>query len=256
MRYLNLLAVAAVLPFSALAFQSDFNWSGPMIAGQTLQVKNVNGSVRAELAAVPNVEVTAHKSARRSDVSTVRIEVVPTSDGVTICTVYPGDDGTCENGRGHHSDRNDHDNDVTVDYVVKVPAGVKFSGHTVNGAMTVKGLRSDVNATNVNGNIKVDTTGLVRANTVNGSIEAVMGSANWSDSLSFTTVNGSIDLTMPASTNADVQASTVSGNLQSDFQLTVNGTFEPRNMHARIGAGGKALKLSTVNGAITLHQGS
>ena len=256
MRYLNLLAVAAVLPFSALAFQSDFNWSGPMIAGQTLQVKNVNGSVRAELAASPNVEVTAHKTARHSDVSSVRIEVVPNSDGVTICAVYPSDDGTCESGRGHHSDHGDRDNDVVVDFVVKVPAGVKFSGSTVNGAMTVKGLRSDVNATNVNGNIKLETTGLAKATTVNGSIEAVMGAANWNDSLNFSTVNGSIDLTMPASTNADVHASTVSGSLQSDFQLTVNGTFEPRNMNARIGAGGRALKLSTVNGAITLHQGS
>src|SRR5438477_11968986 len=70
----HLLALAAALPIAAFA-QSDFNWSGALSPGQTLEIKNINGDIRAELASGNMVEVTAHKSANRSDVATVRIEV-------------------------------------------------------------------------------------------------------------------------------------------------------------------------------------
>lgn len=257
MRSLTLIAVAAALPWTAFAFQADFNWTGTLSPGQTLEIKGVNGSIRAELAAGNIIEVTARKTANRSDPNSVRIEVVPSSDGVTICSVYPSDGSRpneCQPGHGGHSST--RDNDVKVDYTVKVPAGVRFAPRTVNGGVTATALRSDIDAASVNGNVKIGTSGLAHATTVNGSIEARMGVASWEGTLDFTTVNGSIDLTLPPGTGADVRASTVSGDLASEFPLTVNGRFGGRNMTGRIGGGGHELKLTTVNGAITLHQGT
>ena len=255
MRQFAMLAVAAVLPWAAFA-QSDFNWSGTLSPGQTLEIKGVNGSIRAELAAGNMIEVSARKTANRSDPASVRIEVVPSADGITICSVYPGDGAQanyCEGGRGGHSDS--RDNDVSVDYTVKLPAGVRFAPKTVNGSVTALGLRSDVNGTSVNGNVKIRTTGLASAKSVNGSIEAAMGVASWSGSLDFKTVNGSIDLTLPPGASADVHATTMSGNFRSDFPVTMNGRLEESKVEGRIGAGGRELTLTTVNGAITLHQG-
>ena len=254
MRHLSLLALAASLPFTALA-QSDFHWSGALSPGQTLRIKGVNGSIHAELATSNMIEVTAHKSANHSDLDSVRVDVATSSDGVTICAVYPSSDSqpnTCESGKGHHSNSRDN-NDVQVDFTVKVPAGVRFSPGTVNGTVTVAGLRSDVNASSVNGNVKVETSGLVHASSVNGSIEATMGSAAWNEPLSFSTVNGSIDLTMPPGINTDVHATTVSGSLRSDFPMNMSGEISKNDIHGRIGGGGQQLKLSTVNGAIALH---
>ena len=255
MRNLTLIAVAAALPWTAFA-QSDFNWTGTLSPGQTLEIRGINGSIRAELAASNIIEVSARKTAKSSDPASVRIEVVPSAEGITICSVYPSDDSTsgdCRSGKGNRS--HIRDNDVTVDYTVKVPAGVKFAPKTVNGGVTATALRSDIDASSVNGNVKVGTSGLAHATTVNGSIEAKMGSANWDGTLDFTTVNGSIDLYLPPGTGAEVRATTVSGDLASDFPLTVNGKFGGRNMTGRIGAGGHELKLTSVNGAITLHQG-
>src|SRR5437667_12839129 len=124
MRPITLIVVAAALPWTAFAFQSDFNWSGTLSPGQTLEIKGVNGFIHAELAAGNIIEVSARKTANRSDPNSVRIEVVPGADGVTICSVYPSDGPTsneCSSGKGNHS--NTRDNDVKVDFTVKVPAG-------------------------------------------------------------------------------------------------------------------------------------
>lgn len=257
MRIVQLITMAAAIGCSAFAYQSDFNWSGTVAPGQTLEVRNINGSVRAELATSNTIEVNARKTADRSDVNSVRIAVVQTSNGVTVCPVYsmdPPSSNDCSNNNNGRRSEN-RDNDVRVDFTVKVPAGVRFAPKTVNGGVTATGLRSDVDAASVNGNVKVATSGLSKASTVNGSIEVTIGSSNWTDALHFKTVNGSIDVTLPASTNADIHATTVSGSLKSDFALTVSGRVEPREMNARIGSGGHRIELSTVNGAITLHQG-
>jgi hypothetical protein len=254
MRTIARIAFAAVLPWAVFA-QSDFNWSGTLSPGQTLEIKGVNGSIHAELASGVLIEVSARRTAKRSDPNSVRIETVPSANGMTICTVYPGDGSDCQ-GSGKRGHSNTRDNDVSVDYTVRVPAGIHFVPTTVNGRVVATGLRSDVDATTVNGNVEIATTGLVHATTVNGSIQAKLGVASWNGSLGFTTVNGSIDLTLPPGTSADVHATTMSGNLSSDFPLTVNDAIGERNMTGRIGSGGRELKLTTVNGTVTLHQGT
>jgi hypothetical protein len=256
MRSFLLLAVAAALPWSAWAVD-DFNWSGRLQPGQAIEIKGVNGAIHAEYSASPDVVVTARKSATRSDPNSVRVEVVPHGDGVTICSVYPSDGGRaneCKPGsEGHMSTR---DNDVKVEYTVRVPKAVKFVARTVNGGVMATNLQSDVDAHTVNGKIQLSTTGLATAHTVNGGIEASMGAAAWNSPLEFTTVNGGIDLTVPAGLNAEVHATTVNGGLTTDFPLTVSGRWGPKSINGRIGNGGPQLKMTTVNGGIKLHSGS
>jgi DUF4097 and DUF4098 domain-containing protein YvlB len=123
----------------------------------------------------------------------------------------------------------------------------------VNGGIDALNLRSDVSANSVNGKIDVSTTELASAKSVNGGIVATMGKV---ENSSFKTVNGGVQLTLPANTNADVNASTVNGNISTDFPLTVSGKVGPRTLSGKIGAGGRELKVSTVNGAISLKRGS
>lgn len=256
MRWLSLALLAAAVPFSASAVEGDFQWKGALRAGQSLEIKGINGPIRAELAAGTQVEVRAIKKARRSNPASVRIDAIPHSGGITFCAVYP-DDGRrpneCKPGDGGHmSTRN---NDVNVEFTVKVPAGVQLIAKTVNGGIEVVGLRSEVVAHTTNGKIVVATSETAEAHTVNGSISASLGSGGGSAPLRFTTTNGSIEVQLPPATNADVRASTVNGNISSDFPLTVSGKFGPKSIHGRIGNGGRQLELTTVNGRITLRRG-
>jgi hypothetical protein len=237
---------------------NEFRLSEPLAAGRTIEIRGINGNVSAEPASGGEFEVVAVKRARRSDPDEVRVEVVRHAEGVLICAVYPnpgGEPNTCEVGSQNRS--HVHDNDTSVDFTVRVPTGVKFHGRTVNGNVGAERLGSDVLAQTVNGNIEVSTVGLARAQTVNGSIKAVVGRADWPAGLEFKTVNGGIDLTLPASLNARVEAKTLNGEITSDFPLTVSGTYSRRRLSGTIGSGGdRQLILETVNGSVQIRRAS
>ncbi|MCL7978150.1 MAG: DUF4097 family beta strand repeat-containing protein [marine benthic group bacterium] len=248
-----IVAAIAVLPGSSNA--QEFEWQGRVDRGDGVEIKGINGDIDATYTSGSEVRVRAEKKGRDDDPSEVRIEVVEHGDGVTICAVYPDDGGRkneCKPGdAGHLSSR---DNDVSVHFVVEVPAGVEFRANTVNGGVDAAGLQSDIRASTVNGGINLSTSGLAKANTVNGSIKASMGRADWTGDLDFNTVNGSITVEMPANAGARVKASTVNGGLETDFPLTIQGKFSNRKMEGTIGGGGRDLSLETVNGSIRLKK--
>src|SRR5262245_28277585 len=82
-----------LLTAAPAAAQGDFRWNGRLAAGQSIEIRGINGDIRATASGSGDVEVTATKQARRGNPDEVRIEVVPHSGGVTICAVYPSSGG-------------------------------------------------------------------------------------------------------------------------------------------------------------------
>ncbi len=172
MRTFAILAVAGLIAAPALQAQ-DFEWSGRLDAGKTIEIKGINGDVHAVRASGNDIEVTARKTeGRRGDADEVTFEVIEHDGGVTICAVYPDDPderpNRCEPGRGGRMNTND--NNTQVDFEVRVPARVNFVGKTVNGDVRTDRLGGDAFAYTVNGGIEVAAEGVVEASTVNGSI--------------------------------------------------------------------------------------
>jgi hypothetical protein len=269
MRY-GILGVATLAGFAALATplraQNDdhWNWHGAVAAGKTVEIRNMNGSVTADAASGSEVEVSAVKRAgRRGDPRDVRIVTEENAEGVTICVVYPNQDvadGCARRGSRRRSDDDDEDNhnETSVDFTVHVPRGVEFSGNTVNGDVLARGMSSRTDARSVNGGVEIETSaGEASGESVNGSVHATV-SGQGQGPLRFESVNGAVDLTLPRGLNADLDASTVNGSITSDFDITVQGGMSMRRsrLHGRIGQGGRALRISTVNGSIRLHSGS
>jgi hypothetical protein len=252
-----LAAVAAAVlaaPVVVAAAQEEFHWSGKVAAGAAVEIKGVNGSIVATGAPAGEVEVTAVKKGLKSNPADVKIDVVQHPGGVTICAVYPseGQPNECKPGEGGRMKV--RDNDVNVKFEVKVPAGVRFVGRTVNGGITATGIQADAEAHTVNGGIDVQSDGVARAETVNGGIKASLGRADWTGALKLKTVNGGIDVSVPAGINADVKASTVNGHIDTDFPLTVTGRISHRSIQGTIGSGGRQLEMETVNGGIELRK--
>jgi hypothetical protein len=253
------LSVGALAPATAAAqddTREDFRWQGQIQPGQNVEIRGVNGAIDAAPSSSGQVEVTAIKTAHKSDVRAVRIVVVPHAAGVTICAVYPDVDGEPNECRPGGGGRNStRDNDVKVEFTVRVPAGASFTGRTVNGAIDARDLDGRVSLNTVNGDVEINTASYATVKTVNGSITARLGRADWQDALEMKTVNGSITLHLPGGVATDVNAKTVNGRILSDFPITIYEAGK-RSLKGTIGGGGgRALELATVNGSITLKSG-
>jgi len=243
-----------------------FSWHKRVPAGKTIDVRDINGNISAEAASGAEVEVTAVKRAgRHGDPRDVRIVVEDDSDGgATICVVYPNQRNRegCDqrgSGRRHNDDWDDNDrNDTQVDFTVKVPAGVVLAANAVNGDVEAHGLGAAVSAHSVNGSVDIETSaGDASAESVNGSVHAVVRGTGTTP-LRFASVNGTVDVTLPRGLDADFDASTVNGSINSDFEITVQGGFAMRrsSLRGRIGRGGRTLHMSSVNGQIRLRAAS
>src|SRR6266550_6246870 len=86
----------------------EFHWSGRVAPGAAVEIKGINGDIRAEPATGDEVQVVAAKRSRRSDVNSVTVKVVEHAGGVTICAIYPnensGNPNTYERGPGGQGD--------------------------------------------------------------------------------------------------------------------------------------------------------
>jgi len=238
----------------------DFSWDGRITNGHWLYVRNLNGSIRVERATGDRAEVTAIKRWRRGDPEEVRIETrrLGGDDGDAIICAFWVESATCdEDGyRSRDEYRRGHNNDTSVEFTIKLPAGVRLGVSTVNGGVTVNGATSEVRASTVNGRVSaMSSGGPVNASTVNGDIEVRMRELGTGD-LEYSTVNGSIEIEVPANLDADVDMRTVNGSLSADFPITLQGRVNPRRMRATIGKGGRRLRLETVNGSVELRKAS
>ncbi len=125
-------ALAGVCAATAAAQQDNpFRWSGQLGSGQTLEVRGISGDIHAELTSGSKAEVVAEKQGRSGDFDRVEVRVVKSGDRVTVCAVYRPEDNPdgCDMD-GHHGRHSDHIR-VSVDFTVKLPAGVDFVGKTI-----------------------------------------------------------------------------------------------------------------------------
>jgi hypothetical protein len=158
--------IPVLLAFAALtvtAQQRDFEWHGPIARGSFIEIRGINGNVRAEPSTSGEVEVVANVEGQETQ-SGVQVHLIRHENGVTVCSVFPGEKECRPLG--------DSGPGARVNFTVRVPEGVNFLGSTVNGGVEAESLKSDVQAYTVNGQVRVSTTGTVQAKTVNGSITA------------------------------------------------------------------------------------
>lgn len=250
------LPLVAATPRHAAAQSPDFSWDGAIPRGRWLYVRNLNGAIRVERASGDKASVTAIKRVRRGSGDDVRIETRKLgNDDVLICAIW-NENTTCD-ADGYRTRGNDNwnrRNEVSVEFTIRLPDGVKLGTSSVNGGLRIEGATSEIEASTVNGSIVAASTGgPVHASTVNGGIEVSMRELGTED-LSFDTVNGSIELELPANIDVDLDMRTVNGRVSSDYPLTLSGRINPRHIRATIGKGGQRLKLSTVNGSVEIRK--
>lgn len=238
----------------------EFQWSGHVDAGRWVRVRDLSGTIRVERAAGPQVEIRGHKTGR-GDLDRVTIDMQRTgaSEGdVLVCARWDETTRCDDHGYSSHSHRrwsHHGEDDVAVDFTVMVPPGVKVLAATVNGDVSITGATDEVDAESVNGRVDASTQGgPVRATSVNGAVAAQMHSVANAGRLEYSSVNGSVRVTLPADLKATVDLETVNGAVSSDFPISVSGTVEPQHLRGTIAGGGLPLHIETVNGSVELRK--
>jgi tRNA A-37 threonylcarbamoyl transferase component Bud32 len=241
------------------AIQQDFNQTLPLSAKGRIRLDNVNGRVEIAGWDGNDVVIKALKHGRtRESVDAVKINVDSSPDEIAIHTEQssgePGFSGIWS------WFKNGGNNKAVVDYAIQVPRHARLANiSSVNGRVVIDDISGDIEASAVNGEMQVhDAAGSLKLSTVNGRIVAELVSLGGSQSVSFSSVNGQIEATLPAGANAEVSASTVNGGLTSEFPALVVQKEFPVSKHLKgtLGNGGARVKASTVNGGIRFRRGA
>jgi DUF4097 and DUF4098 domain-containing protein YvlB len=150
---------------------------------------------------------------------------------------------------------------------LQVPINSNLKLSAVNGgALVVENVSGSIEAKNVNGSILMkNISGTVSANTVNGSIDVQFSKVN-ANPMAFTTINGSINVTLPGSSALNVRIKTNRGNIFSVFDIRPERDSQNsgeagmrkintnNNVSGIINGGGPEFFLTSVNGNIKLRK--
>jgi len=110
---------------------------------------------------------------------------------------------------------------------IKVPQNTaRINVGTINGGdITVSDVSGKIEINNVNGGITATgISGSVVANTVNGDVIVKFKSVDAGAAMSFSNLNGRVDVTLPADTKADFKLKCERGEMFTDFDIDVDKT--------------------------------
>jgi DUF4097 and DUF4098 domain-containing protein YvlB len=136
--------------------------------------------------------------------------------------------------------------------------GGQMTFSTGDGSVTLEAANGDLDVDTGDGSVSVSgKLGAVKLHTGDGTItfRAEQGTTMTGD-WSMTTGDGSIALYLPSSFDADLDAYTGDGSIRNELKLAAEadgGESSRRTLRAKLGAGGKTLKIRTGDGSIRLR---
>jgi DUF4097 and DUF4098 domain-containing protein YvlB len=216
---------------------------------------------------------------------------------------YDGKDAIVEahsdSGKHHRAERSDglhridmnatgltveeSDNVITVgtrmigentNLVIQVPSDTSLKLHSVNGGnITVDHIVGDVEIDNTNGNaIATHISGAAVVHALNGKVLVSLDKVSADKPMSFSSLNGNIDLTLPADTKARLKLKTDNGEIYSDLDIATDpasrkpvlqennsgkGKYRvqfDKTMYGLLNGGGPEIQLTSFNGNIYIRK--
>jgi hypothetical protein len=164
-------------------------------------------------------------------------------------------------------------NNRPVHLTIQVPSRTALDLSVTNdGDITVDSVDGDIIANNINGAITLtNVSGAVVAHALNEDVKATFTRYSGKP-MSFSSLNGTLDVTLPGDIKASVKLQSDNGEVYSDFPVdmlapSVNQTVQDdrskggkyrlkieKSMLGRINGGGPEITFKTFNGDIRLHR--
>lgn len=160
--------------------------------------------------------------------------------------------------------------DVTIQVPVQTSVNVNAR---LGNAIVIENITGEIEANNMNGQITItNVSGSVVAHSMNGKILASLNSVTPDKAMSFSTMNGDVDVTLPASIKANVKLKTDHGEMFTDFDVKLDSSAQPpqvednrkkggryrvrfdRGTSGTINGGGPEIQFTSFNGNILIHK--
>lgn len=203
-------------------------------------IKNIAGSIDVSAWSMPQIDVSIDKYGEtQRDLDNTSVAIDHSADTFSAGVQYR------ENERGG-----------SVEYHVRVPAGVKLRVENISGPITVAGVSGALVLKDVSGSIRA--TGLASdasVDSVSGGVRLSFTKLGQGQSVNVKAVSARITIDAPPTASAAVTAKTISGPIRSQFP----GVHAERgnvgmSADGSIGKGEATLKIEAVSGSIDIDK--
>jgi hypothetical protein len=164
---------------------------------------------------------------------------------------------------------------ATTSFIIQVPARTNLKVTTLNdGPIVVESVEGEIEVNNQNESVTMtNVAGSVVANAHNGDVKVVMTRLASDKAMAFTSFNGNVDVTLPASVKANLKMRSDMGEVFTDFDIQVRpATTAPsqavrgrdgriridvnQSIQGALNGGGPEFELRTFNGNIYVRRGA
>lgn len=153
---------------------------------------------------------------------------------------------------------------------IKVPANMDLDIHSVHGVIKITGVEGAMDISAVNGDLEFsNVSGSVVSNTVDGDVKATFKRITSGEPMSFVTLNGNVDVTLPANVKASAKVRSDRGDIYTDFDMSLersktnvkksDGQYEVSInswVYGKINGGGPEYTFKNMEGNIIIRKGS
>ena len=272
-RFFTLIPLALTLTFTVTAQEAPAERvvvpASKSSRSRLININLLNGGVTVKAYAGKEIIVESHSSTRSmrdrhrgpSEVDGLKRLELPGVSGLEI-----DEDDNEINIRTRYN--------ASSDLVVSVPVESSVKVRCTNGGdIVVEGVHGEVDANNLNGRVTLTgISGTVIAHSLNGAIKVSMDRIDPTKPISFSTMNGEVDVTLPADFRANLKMKTDNGDIYSDFDIKIdpsrnksvvepsastNGRFHmkaDRTMYGTVNGGGQEASFTTYNGRISVRK--
>jgi DUF4097 and DUF4098 domain-containing protein YvlB len=153
---------------------------------------------------------------------------------------------------GPHMDRR---HNWAVSYEIFLPRQSDVRAKAHNGGIHIADVRGNIEFEALNGGVTLQRlAGEVHGHTTNGGLTIELAGERWDGhGMDVATTNGGVKLDVPSNYSGHFESSTVNGNLNVDFPVTVHGRID-KDLSFDVGQGGATIRAVTTNGGVKIRR--
>jgi len=162
---------------------------------------------------------------------------------------------------------------AATDLTIQVPVATSLEiSSSMDGVVVVEGISGEIDINNINGPVTLrNVSGNTLVHTMNGDIDVVLARVAADKPLSFSSMSGDIDVTLPADVKANLKMKTDQGEVYTDFEIdmtrqptrteaaekTEAGKFRisfDKSLLGLVNGGGREISFNTFSGDIYIRK--